>query len=233
MIRATGYDVNNLSNNIYFKSNYNGSNSGLSSDWSSNSDSDYAFMSSTTYDHQAFNLSTQVEHKLNAESLSISLNLETFWQTLKKQTTGLGIGGGWANDNSNNFFSGDIAEIILFDRKLTTSELKAIEDKILVDYSIVPICTTPADTTGYDVSSCDTSGGAISELSCALSCASGYVDTGASPSCETTGGTFSFSGCVPIINFGTTYDSCSSGLTATSDQTGYYTIDSDGVALTW
>ena len=58
----------------------------------------------------------------------------------------------------------DIAEIILFDRVLTTSELKAIEDKILVGYSIVPICSTPTDTTGYDVSSCDTSGGDISEM---------------------------------------------------------------------
>ena len=89
--------------------------------------------------------------------------------------------------------------------KLTTQEINAVENKVLVGYSITPICNVPADYTGYDISSCDTSSGAINELSCNLSCADGYYSTGATSSCSMTGQDFVFSGCSQIFGYGTNY----------------------------
>jgi len=66
----------------------------------------------------------------------------------------------------------------------------------------VPMCVRPTTTTGYIITSCDTTNGAISASSCNLgaTCDTGYRTTGSGPTatCSAPFGTFSFTGCEAI-----------------------------------
>ena len=61
-----------------------------------------------------------------------------------------------ANEAGNSF---EVGELYIFDRALTKRVKSAsIEEKLLIRYRIIPTCELPAGTTGYNVSSCDSSG---------------------------------------------------------------------------
>mmetsp|Transcript_34841 Transcript_34841/g.81382 ORF Transcript_34841/g.81382 Transcript_34841/m.81382 type:complete len:1147 (+) Transcript_34841:82-3522(+) len=63
---------------------------------------------------------------------------------------------------------------------------------------VIPTCTLPADTTGYDISSCNTGGGTLTEARCSLVCdtLNGYGGV-AADSCLSGSGVFTLSGCAP------------------------------------
>ena len=144
---------------------------------------------------------------------------------LKFDENGVGLGfGSTANEAGNSF---EVGELYIYDRPLTNSEIASIEEKLMIRYRIIPTCELPADTTGYNVSSCDSSGGLIKNNACSVTCATGYTGVALS-ACEKNSTDFSFSGCSVIENHGgASLSSCQDILTS-NQPAGYYLVDADG-----
>jgi len=118
--------------------------------------------------------------------------------TLTSPGSGIGIGLG-SNNTGGNPYNGNIAEVILFDRALSSDEIGKLESHLLVKYGVINTCSLPNDTAGYNLTNCDDSIENISELECSISCSEGYISSALNPasaSCTTAQGEFELSGCV-------------------------------------
>ncbi|MBT6326410.1 MAG: hypothetical protein HOJ35_10605 [Bdellovibrionales bacterium] len=106
-----------------------------------------------------------------------------------------GSGAGVQISHSGAPWHGDLAEYALFDRALTDNEIQLLEHHLRVKYGQIKQCFANA-TTGYNITGCNTGGGAISSAECNISCDtnSSYIGT-ASKSCINSNTDFSFGGC--------------------------------------
>ena len=107
---------------------------------------------------------------------SISYNYFRGTPTNPSNNPGVHVG---AHSNGSYKWTGEIAEIIYFDQKLSDENLASLNDYLLRKYAIKAFCTiAEGSTTGYDTSNCDTSSGTLSEANCSISCdtENGYFD---------------------------------------------------------
>ena len=104
-------------------------------------------------------------------------------------------------------WNGDISEIIYFDDVLRGPEKEALNEWLNRKYGNTPICTLPADTTGYNVDNCNVGAhaydDALTEGECSISCAAGYDFSRTQlpkATCSAAGEKFVLSGCYPITD---------------------------------
>ena len=94
--------------------------------------------------------------------------------------------------------NGLVGEILYLNKKLDPALRNQIERDLMIEYGIITSCTHSGSSAGYDLSSCDVSGGIIPASDCSVTCDTGYTAvTGISPSavCNTHNSTFEFNGC--------------------------------------
>ena len=117
----------------------------------------------------------------------------TYYSTLAPVPSGVGFQVG----HSSAPWYGDIAEVIIFNRALSDTEISQIENYLIEKYRAIPFCTIPEDSTGYDTTNCSSLTGNIKPAECSISCSSGYESSVVSPINVTCGddGIFTFSGC--------------------------------------
>ena len=145
----------------------------------------------------------------NSNKVVVNINKEIqaisgFTGTQAVSTNGSGFRMGHAQNRYS--WKGDVAEVLLFKRRLKDAEIEVINDHLMKKYGLISTCTTPVDTTGYDASNCDSRNGALIDSECSITCANGYsAHAGFSPraKCETPDGEFNFYGC---YEDGTTID---------------------------
>ena len=87
--------------------------------------------------------------------------------------TGLYIG---TTYSETRWFNGEIAEVLIFDEVLSSEQISLLNKHFSIKYGETKACSLPADTTGYNVTSCDTSNEKLSLEDCVVSCDAGYTD---------------------------------------------------------
>ena len=83
-------------------------------------------------------------------------NIEVPGIDFSSDDLGASIGGSLAS--TSHTWHGDIAEVIIFDRVLTYEEIVELETYLKRKWGILEGCRLPVDTTGYNVSQCNTAG---------------------------------------------------------------------------
>ena len=134
---------------------------------------DGAFITVSRFDGTADTNATKLDYRINGEKISFnSFNTAVASSTL--DGTGITFG---ARMDGGLKWSGHLAEVILFDRRLTDTEVEELEEYLKIRWGLTPACSAPTDTTGYVLTSCNASAKddkRITNSECTLSCATGY-----------------------------------------------------------
>ena len=138
--------------------------------------------------------SDKVKLRLNKESQSL-----TFTAAMNTPAEGVSAGltiGNWSTNSYN--YKGKLAEVIFFENVLPEDVRLELETTLMNKYGLIKKCTLPGDTTGYNTTACDTSGGGITIDNCSVTCATGYSAHSlfaAQAQCASNGSNFTLSGC--------------------------------------
>jgi hypothetical protein len=176
--------------------------------YASNTTTDHAsvsnFASDTNANKTMISISTfDSTETTNVDKLKLRINARDYSfdyfgsNSLTSPGSGTGIGFG-SNKLEQYPYQGNISEVILFDRALSSNEIDTLESHLLVKYGHVKTCNHPSVTTGYDMSNCDDSLESISESECSISCSSPWYSISGitvKATCSSPQGNFSLEGC--------------------------------------
>ena len=100
------------------------------------------------------------KHKYRLRINSTDKTIEEYRSSGELVSPGAGLGAsiGGSLSSDSHTWRGDIAEVIIFDRVLTYEEIVELETYLKRKWGIIEGCKLPADTTGYNVSQCNTAG---------------------------------------------------------------------------
>ena len=143
------------------------------------------------------------KHKYRLRINSTDKTIEEYKNSGELVSPGAGLGAsiGGSLSSDSHTWRGDIAEVIIFDRVLTYEEIVELETYLKRKWGIIEGCRLPVDTTGYDVSGCNTIGeaeGLLVESACSVSCGAGYKADNfeeVTATCVTPGSEFMLHGC--------------------------------------
>ena len=144
----------------------------------------------------------------------------------------------FSHSGSSYRWKGDIAEVYLFDRRLSDVEIKKVEDYLKIKYGITKLCQSPnTPPEGYVYNSCNTDLENLAASECSISCAAGFsASRFFTPyvTCADTGEDFKFYGCYPDNE-----NSRSPPSFVTSDHVGHWdtfngiNLNADGKVSSW
>ena len=153
-------------------------------------------------DSSASTNSTKVKVQLNKEVKTIN----SFTGT--QSTTSTGTGFRVSHSSSSATWKGDVAEVLLFNRRLKDAEVEVINEHLMIKYGLAKTCKKPASIpNGYQYTSCNTSSGDIAASQCEVSCANGFTPSRTyTPyvTCSDFGEDFDFHGCYATWDDGRT-----------------------------
>ena len=183
-------------------------------------------------DSTGANNSAKVKVRVNGETKSITSFIGS------QQVSSGGVGFSLSHSGSNYRWKGDVAEVYLFDRRLSDVEIKKVEDYLKIKYGITKLCQSPSTPPeGYVYNSCNTELENLAASECNISCAAGYsASRFVSPyvTCADSGEDFKFYGCFPDNE-----NSRSPPSFVSTDHVGHWntfngiTLNADGKVSSW
>ena len=183
-------------------------------------------------DSSGANNNAKVKVRVNGETKSVTSFIGS------QQVTSGGTGFSFSHSGSGYRWKGDIAEVYLFDRRLSDVEIRKVEDYLKIKYGITKLCQSPnTPPEGYVYNSCNTDLENLAASECSISCAAGFsASRFFTPyvTCSGTGEDFKFYGCFPDNE-----NSRSPPSFVTTDHVGHWdtfngiTLNADGKVSSW
>ena len=132
-----------------------------------------SFVSVSRFDGSAGTNAERLDYRINGEQITFN-SFNAAIDTVTADGTGITIG---SKIDGTQKWTGQIAEVILFDRRLTNAEVLELEAYLLRRWGKNNNCKEPSDTAGYDLTNCDFSTHGDQLLAadeCSLTCAANY-----------------------------------------------------------